>query len=204
MNTQIKNLLTKHFPHVLYGLRLSCKHHDIYCPIRSKLYGQSYASYDGNFVCGQITYILSYFLQKEKLDIKIYKSGFGYGAYKEDHVYLKIANSDIIIDPTYKQWLRDSRQNRTTKYHEEVYVNNPPFYVGFKAELFAWYNEMLNKNIFPYPINTVDDINDFYKDQYDISWKMTLYENIHNANSLSDIELNKEKGILQYLYNNFS
>jgi hypothetical protein len=98
-------------------------------------FGKNKKSYNGYESCGPVSYLLSYYLKKKynNLDFKAGFTSIGYGKYYEDH--LCILCDDIIIDPSYKQFLDSPYCTGKSKYSEYLYEILPPFFVGNKTDL---------------------------------------------------------------------
>ena len=85
-------------------------------------------SFEGKNECGASSYLLYYFIKSNyNLKVKFMKSTFGYGKYKQDHLFLQYDN--YLIDPTYKQFLYSSCHNK--KYNNFVSRNLPFIFVGY-------------------------------------------------------------------------
>lgn len=110
-------------------------------------------NYDGYYHCGPMSLCLYNLLKNNYINTKVYKSKIGYGKYIQDHVYLKV--NDIIIDPTYLQFLRINNTSFNMIYFSEL----DPFYVGSLDNLYRLYHHYININnsISKYKL----DINDF-------------------------------------------
>lgn len=105
----------------------------LYDSIQVKKYGYSKQSWFGYKSCGESCYILQKELIKQGYDASVY---LNYKKY-EDHCFIMI-NNNIIIDPTYKQFLSDHRMEVNCAYREYLF-NLPPFFIGTR--------EMLNNNL---------------------------------------------------------
>jgi len=84
-------------------------------------------SFEGKNECGASSYLLYYFIKSNyNLKVKFMKSTFGYGKYKEDHLFLEY--NGYIIDPTYKQFLYSSCYN--LEYNNFISNCSPFIFVG--------------------------------------------------------------------------
>lgn len=113
-------------------------------------------TFEGKLACGASSYLL-YFYIKKFYDIKLqFKlSTFGYGKYKEDHMFLTFEN--YIIDPTYKQFLdyKDITspfvliENDLSKYFNRYQIdeNNKCFWLDSIDMTQQYYNKNLSKII---------------------------------------------------------
>ena len=71
----------------------------------------------GTMLCGPSCVIATHLLQQNNINnIKIYMNKRGFGEIYEDHVFITI--NDIIIDPTFKQFLKKK------DYSEDFYVGD--------------------------------------------------------------------------------
>jgi len=132
MNKIIHNYLNNQFDKIIKQVRNQHIHIDesIFNQKRLKFYPKGKYSYDGYNYCGLITKTINEELAKKYplLNFELQYNSIGYDKYLEDHVYLKLDN--IIIDPTYKQFLINSLCNGNSKYSNELYINLPPFFIG--------------------------------------------------------------------------
>ena len=110
----------------------------------------------------------------------MYLYEFGYGKYKEDHVFLKY--KDIIIDPTYRQFYTDDRKNGLSSYNKYLYEDLEPFFVGSYDELENIFHKLKikNKKEFDYTILD-DDILNKWKNTYDITLKLNDFDKIKES-----------------------
>jgi len=61
-------------------------------------------TFEGKLACGASSYLLYFYIKKYyDINLQFKLSTFGYGKYKEDHLYLTFEN--YVIDPTYKQFV---------------------------------------------------------------------------------------------------
>lgn len=87
----------------------------------------SMKTFEGKFACGATSYLLYHYIKTfYNIDIKFMLSTFGYGKYKEDHLFLTY--NKYIIDPTYKQFIYSSCHNM--EYNNFVSNNSPFVYIG--------------------------------------------------------------------------
>jgi hypothetical protein len=103
------------------------------------LYLFSKYAYTGYHQCGYMSLTLSYFLQKTfpRLEFKPGFVTYGYGKYYEDHLFIttEINGEEVIIDPTYKQYLENNTDDPKSTASEYLYRRMSPFFVGSKREL---------------------------------------------------------------------
>lgn len=96
-------------------------------------------TYEGRMSCGIMTYILTPYLVHDMDGIELIDNCtiLGYGRHREDHVYLttNVEGEEIIIDPTWKQFLTDYRQDVDSDYNRKLFFELPPFFVGTYSEL---------------------------------------------------------------------
>ena len=87
----------------------------------------SMETFEGKLACGATSYLLYFYIRKyQNIDLKFMLSTFGYGKYKEDHLFLTY--NKYIIDPTYKQFIYSSCHNM--EYNNFVSNNSPFVYIG--------------------------------------------------------------------------
>jgi hypothetical protein len=111
-------------------------------------------SYDGYDSCGPMSLVIRPYLSHyfPNLEFKVQYTAKGYGRHLEDHVFLvtKIGDEEIIIDPTYKQFLNNPKCDGTTEYSRKLFIESQPFFVGtlknleHHVETFA----TIDKNLF--------------------------------------------------------
>jgi len=100
--------------------------------------GKGMKSFEGYQSCGAFSYILSPYVQKMlPTNVELGCTMLGYGRHKEDHVFLKakVHEKDIIIDPTYRQFLIHPVCDGTSDYSKYMFEKLPPFFVGSKQDL---------------------------------------------------------------------
>lgn len=160
---------------------MSSFHYLMYSKMRLDARKLKLESYDGSFHCGIMSLIcLDTLLKKDynRKDIKVYKSSIGYGKYIEDHVYLKMG--DILIDPTYKQFMRydvktsiDNYIHNYTdnEYQKMVYEELPEFYVGDIDNLYGIYDKTINikKKVYGNITESLDDVTYFWDKPLDVT-----------------------------------
>lgn len=134
-------------------------------------------SFDGYNHCGPLCLSTYSLLHKNNIDCKVLISKIGYGKHLEDHVFIQLDN-DIILDPSYKQFLRDCSAYKSI-YHNMLYEQLDDFYIGNKKGLFKLFNNMisLNQKYHRYTNTTIEDINYFYDNPTCITDKFK--KNIH-------------------------
>jgi hypothetical protein len=144
---------------------------------RLKKISKSDKTYNGEYNCGITSFILGNFLKKH-IPIKMYLYEFGYGKYKEDHVFLKY--KDIIIDPTYRQFFTDNRKNGVSSYNNYLYEDLLPFFVGSQYDLQKMYITLKEKNKeeFDY-CNLDEEILDNWKEKHDITLRLDDFSKLN-------------------------
>jgi len=146
-------------------------------------------TYCGEMSCGITTFILGNIL-KQHIPIELHLYEIGYGKYKEDHAFLK--SQDIIIDPTYRQFFNDNRNDGFSKYNNYLYNNLPPFFVGTEKDLYLMFSKLkeLNQNEFNYNIIENDILNNWYS-KHDITYKLNNFDIIYNQNYVKKLIYNE-------------
>lgn len=119
-------------------------------------------AFDGYNNCGALSLSTYGLLKKHNINCKIVRSKVGYGYNMNDHIYLQL--DDIIIDPSYKQFMRDGR-GYNDLYQNILYEQLEPFFVGSKEELFKKFENMiqLNKHFYKYENTNLDYVKLFYR-----------------------------------------
>ena len=185
---QITYLSRKYFPKVVKNMLIFDKSikNDLFNKNRSHLNKIEY-KFEGRYLCGLSTYILGYFLSNNyKVEIK--KSTIGYGSYYEDHCYL-LLNNEIIVDPTIRQFLTDSRDNGFSAYSKYIYENKEPIFVGNKITLNRYFNKLnvLNKDVFGTSSLNIYDLHLYWRGNYDITKKLNnLILAVDNKKEIND------------------
>ena len=95
----------------------------IYDSTQYKKHGKHPYSFLGEFLCGESCFILKYLLEKEGYNVKVYKNHTGYGKNLKDHVFLYVDSSNIIVDPTYRQFIVNSADRK------KLFIETPPILV---------------------------------------------------------------------------
>ena len=136
-------------------------------------------TYEGQLNCGVTCLVLGNILKKENIDIKMYLYEFGYGKYKEDHVFLK--HKDIIIDPTFRQFFSNGQKDGASAYHQYLFEKLPPFFVGTKKDLIDIFETLKYKSSKELQYQTFDDtVLDNWNQDIDITDKLKLYHQKYN------------------------
>tara|TARA_Y100000389_G_scaffold196212_1_gene228781 strand:+ start:216 stop:752 length:537 start_codon:yes stop_codon:yes gene_type:complete len=119
-------------------------------------------SFDGYNHSQELCVSLYYFLKKNNINCDIIQSGIGNNSYFENHMYIGLKNN-IILDPSYKQFLRDSRGFNDI-YQNTLYEQLDDFYIGDKKNLYKIFNNMicLNKYYHKYENITFKEIKKIY------------------------------------------
>lgn len=130
--------------------------------------------YNGYLHCGAMSLCTYMVLKEHNIEPNVYKTSRGNYKNREDHIHLRIG--DIIIDPTYKQFLRI---NGNIVFNTILHDYYDPIFIGSEEELFNRYNNLIciNNYISDYKL----DIKDF-----DIFWNknedVTEYYNLELLN----------------------
>lgn len=196
----IKILETNKYNILQKNYLMSSSYYLMYSKLRLNNGKKMYESYDGYLQCGCLSLITLDLLRKNNIkDIKVYTSKIGYGKYIEDHAYLKIGN--LLIDPTYKQFMRDDRIIDTSilntinnNYQKFVYETLPYFFVGTLDDLSNIYKKSIeiNKTLYPMSLNDIDDdILCFFQNPKDVT--DYFIKNIYRVNIIrNDFEYDKK------------
>jgi len=140
----------------------------IYYPPREKLIGQNKKSYIGYNHCGVMSYFLCYHLQKQYPE-KEFKVGYSrHQNIRDDHVCIR--HNDIIIDPTYRQFLIPTVITGKTKKEKYLFEQLPPFFVGKREDLEKITNELSED---------WDDIGQWWKFNDETNIEFDLYDIVH-------------------------
>jgi hypothetical protein len=163
VNSQFKNIIK--YSCIINKETNDLAFHNLY---RLKHKEKGPETYTGKFQCGVSCFILGNILKKY-IPIKMYLYEFGYGKYKEDHVFLK--SNDLIIDPTYKQFFVDNRKEGISAYNNYLYEKLPPFFVGTYEDLQNILTILKNKNSDEFMYNILENhyILDNWKETKDIT-----------------------------------
>ena len=141
----------------------------IYSPPREKIVGQNKKSYIGYNHCGLMSYFLCYHLQKQYPEKEFKVCYSRHRNIMDDHVCIR--HNDIIIDPTYRQFLVPTVINGKTKEEKYLFEQLPPFFVGKKEDL-ERIIEKLNEDW--------DDIGQWWSSDETSQMKFDLYDIVHS------------------------
>jgi len=148
-------------------------------------------TYNGSYHCGVTSFVLGNLLKQKGLDVKMYLYQFGYGKYKEDHVFLK--HNNLIIDTTYKQFFTNNQNNCISDYHNYLYGYLPPFFVGSIDELKDLFLDLQQKSINDLDYQTFDNtILQKWEEKKDITNKLENFDNVYNSNIVMSYLVNKQ------------
>lgn len=97
-------------------------------------------AYNGYNACGPTSYVISPYIKHAfpHLKQKLGYTRVGSGRHEENHIFLILKDNDgtnIIVDPSYKQFLLNGALNQNKTYDYELYEKLPPFFVGSYADL---------------------------------------------------------------------
>ena len=127
---------------------------------------QSRLTWEGNLCCGVTTIRLQDYLNKKNIRTFFECKQIGGGRHVEDHCYLTLTDSNnktIIIDPTWRQFLR-SYSDTYDPYLKEIYNNNPFIFCGTYEDLEELYDklEKIHMECFNLPLTNKENLV-FYK-----------------------------------------
>ena len=153
---------------------------------RSKVGYSKEESYDGYNNCGAMCMSIYTLLKNAGINCDVYKSSIGYGKHLEDHVYLLY--DGWLIDPTYKQFLRDER-GIDDDYQKKMYDELDTFYIGEKNDLLKIFRDMseLNEKTYNFGIIDIEELEYFWKNPICITEK---YESFNRNVSTFNINNN--------------
>lgn len=137
---------------------------------RMQIHKKGIYTYEGKKRCGVTSLILGNLLKKQNLKVDMKLSINKYN----DHVFLKY--NDLIIDPTYRQFLSDERKSHLSNYNNYLYTYYTPIYVGTKDNLFKLIKNLdtLNKKEFKNSIIN-NDIYYNWEEHKDITYRFDKY-----------------------------
>jgi len=166
MIKQLKNklLLPKSFKILSHQIqKISYPNPKLYDSIQFKKYGYSKQSWFGYKCCGESCYIIQKELIKQGYEAKVF---LNYKKY-EDHCFIMI--NDILIDPTYKQFLSDHRMEVNCAYRKYLF-NLPPFFIGTKEMLNDYLLNIIeiNKHIYGVTFFNIDSLLKYWDIQKEI------------------------------------
>ena len=124
-------------------------------------------SFDGYNHCGALclsTYAL--LLKNNYNKCKVFKSKIGYGKHLEDHVFIELEDN-IIVDPSYKQFLRFNSYNYNDIYQNTLYNYYDDCFVGSKNELYKLFSNFikLDNKVYGNYWRDIDELKYFYENQ---------------------------------------
>lgn len=136
-------------------------------------------TYEAKLNCGITTFILGNILRKF-IPIKLFKYYENYGEFVCDHVFLKY--NDMIIDPSYRQFYTDNRNNALNSYNDYLYNNLPPIFIGTFNELQIQHLMLESKNKKEFTKCSIDkDILYNFKSEDEVSCRLNSFKNIYNS-----------------------
>lgn len=201
LNSKAKKIARKAFRPMIQGM---LKYYpeaekEMYNQQRKKITKIPEYSFQGSYLCGLSTYILSQFF-KPHFSTQVIRTKFGYGKYLEDHCFI-LLNNEIIVDPTIRQFLNDPRGKGESLYCKTLF-NNKPIFVGSFPKLEIYLDEMiqLNQSTFGKTYLDLDELNFWWSGKQDFSKKANILND--QLRGLSECETNSEKKLVEYLKKN--
>lgn len=164
--------------------------------------GQNKKAFEGASCCGPFSYILSYELIKKypSLDFKEGYASYGYSKHLEDH--LCILHDDIIIDPTYKQFLNSAYCDGKSEYSNYLYEQLPPFFVGRRNDLNKMVSDLLNLETKLFGKTSLDkkDLETWWTFEEYSPYKFNLYNLVFDKKYKdTEIKVKGMKELVEYL-----
>lgn len=140
----------------------------IYHPGRMNRLFKPIHCYDGLYHSGAVCFETYKELKDNSIDCKVMKTKIDHGAYLNYHTYILVNGK--IVDPTFKQFMRDHR-GINDKFQTELYEGLEPEFVGDKEELLDIYNNLinLNKETYGKSITTFNSIKNIWDNPVDIT-----------------------------------
>lgn len=185
---RIKNIINNNFHKIMKCIKImNCNsNYGLFDEIQFKNYGFSKESWIGENVCGESCFITKYLLEKYKYDIKVYKNIISNSKYTNDHCFL-IANKEIIIDITPKQFFIDDRSYLLNCKYKKYLFNLNPYLICNYNNLDKYINNIINtnKNIFGYTLFNYDQIISKWDKKKDITYKFDLHKCITDQDYLN-------------------
>ena len=167
----MRTLLHKNFQNLINNARkVSNDTFLMFHPKRLEKYSES-KCYDGYLNCGPMCLAVHKLLKDNNIDSSVFKARSGFGDHSMDHVF--IYSDHKLIDPTYKQFLRDTRGEDDT-YQKFIYEELDKFFVGEISNLKTIYqNAKLVNQITYKDYNLVDleDLNYYWINPIDVTDK---------------------------------
>ena len=196
----MRSLLLNNFSNIINNARKVSN--DAYLMFHPKRVGKFTHSkcYDGYLNCGPVCLAVHYLLKKNNIDSHVFKARSGFGDYINDHVF--IYSDQTLIDPTYKQFLRDTRGADDT-YQKFIYEDLDKFFIGDLKGLEEIYKnaKLVNQITFKdYNLVELDDLNYYWANPIDVTHKFNKgIQMIEETESLPEIYEEDEKNLIPYI-----
>lgn len=196
----MRTLLLKNFSYIIRNARKVSN--DAYLMFNPKRAGKFDTSkcYDGYLNCGPVCLAVHHLLKKNNIDSHVFKARSGFGDYFDDHVF--IYSNQTLIDPTYKQFLRDTRGVDDT-YQKFIYEDLDKFFVGDLKSLEEIYRnaKLVNQITYKdYNLVELDDLNYYWANPTDITHKFNEgIKMIEEAESSSSTYDDDDEILVPYL-----
>jgi len=178
----MKNLLTRtNIDLMISGIKLlEPRLKGLYNPLYKQ---ENIHTYFGENRCGEACFILKFILESMNYNVTIFKVENKMNKLCNDHLFLKVNN--IIIDPTYKQFLQ-SDYSRSSKCHyaNVMQLDLMPIFVGEKKELIQTINTL---NTLHYQTYTKDlIIYDYWLNINEYKFNIDLFKCVNDKDYLLD------------------
>ena len=186
----LRNQCTEFFPVFSRALWLFEKREirGIYDPLQYKVWGKNEKAFVGELLCGSSCFIMKYLLEDlGHTNIKVIcnsrRSEYGI----EDHVFLDINN--IIVDPTYRQFLVDGRSKALHCFYRDTLFNKIPSTMindqkGVEKQLKNLIN--INKSQYKTPFVTYDEIKEYWTYETDVTHRYNLHQYMEDETLLKN------------------
>ena len=154
--------------------------------IRLRCNKKGKSTYMGKGCCGVMCFMLGNILRNYNIPVKMYISEKKYGKYTKDHVFLKFDN--IIIDPTYRQFLTDNRKFGNSNYNNYLYNTLSPFYVGHFDNLYALKKNLIELNKSEFDVCHIDnDVLNNWKEMREITHALDKFDILYNKKKVIEL-----------------
>ena len=160
----------------------------MYDPLQYKVWGKSKKAFVGELLCGSSCFIMKYLFEDlGHTNIKVIcnsrRSEYGI----EDHVFLDINN--IIVDPTYRQFLLDGRSKTLNCLYRNTLFNKiSPIMINDQEGVEKQLQNLIsiNKSHYKTPFTTYDEIKEYWAYETDVTHRYNLHEYMEDETLLKN------------------